>query len=392
VFTNLYPQGGLFGYQSAARNFSYMFCFGQSWFWQNFTIKLGLKAYACPSIRVSADVTVAHLTIGDKRMKWSRVCVAALLCLALAGQAYVQTSADNYRKAGAAYFKAGQFSNSVTAYKEVIRLRPNDADAYQHLGEAYERLNMPKEAAAAYEKQADILLSGNAAPALVAAPATRPTPAATPPPAATPRAQNPAPQAPPQPPAANGQTSYKVGQRVDYIYNGKWYKAIIVGVRDDRADHLDGKLYSPYRVHPLGYETTMDSWVCCADFSDHRSQLRAAGGPTEPVPGGEANDPVLRGMGAPTAAGPAQPPAKQYHCVFFVGDHLSDVAPFTLTGSNTYTDSEGKRGTFSYDMVTATLTFHGGNYDGQRAEYEMRGGKPQIHILGPSGRRVIDCD
>jgi hypothetical protein len=38
------------------------------------------------------------------------------------------------------------------------------------------------------------------------------------------------------------------------------------------------------------------------------------------------------------------------------------------------------------------LTFHGGVYDGQRAEYETKGGQPQLHILGKSGRRVIDCD
>jgi hypothetical protein len=67
-----------------------------------------------------------------------------------------------------------------------------------------------------------------------------------------------------------------------------------------------------------------------------------------------------------------------------------DAAPFTITGDSTYTDSEGKRGTFSF--ASTTLTFHGGNCDGQRAEYETTGGRPQIHILGWSGRRVIDCD
>jgi hypothetical protein len=67
-----------------------------------------------------------------------------------------------------------------------------------------------------------------------------------------------------------------------------------------------------------------------------------------------------------------------------------DVAPFTITGDSTYTDSEGKRGTFSY--ASETITFHGGNYDGQRAEYKTTSGRPEVHILGPSGRRVIDCD
>jgi guanyl-specific ribonuclease Sa len=192
------------------------------------------------------------------------------------------------------------------------------------------------------------------------------------------------PPAQPQPAAANGR-KYKVGQRVEYHYDGKWFKAIITKVRDnDRYQ---------YRIHPLGYEDTMDTWV-----PEEESWIRSAGsGPTEPVPGGEANDPTLKAMRGTTAAAPAQPasgggavPARPYHCVFFVGDHLEDAAPFTITGNGTYTDSEGKRGTYS--LNSSTLTFHGGNYDGQRAEYETKGGQPQLHILGPSGRRVIDCD
>jgi hypothetical protein len=136
----------------------------------------------------------------------------------------------------------------------------------------------------------------------------------------------------------------------------------------------------------------MDTWV-----PEEESWIRPAGsGPTEPVPGGEANDPVLKAIGGATAATPAaaaattQPPAKAYHCVYFVGDHLVDAAPFTITGNGTYTDSEGKRGTYSFS--SSTLTFRRGNYDGQRAEYETRGGLPQLHILGATGRRVIDCD
>jgi hypothetical protein len=92
------------------------------------------------------------------------------------------------------------------------------------------------------------------------------------------------------------------------------------------------------------------------------------------------------------AATSTQPPAKQYHCVYFVGNQLVDAAPLTITGNSTYTDSEGKRGTYSSNSPSSPLTFHGGNYDGQRAEYDTSGGLPQLHILGPSGRRVIDCD
>ena len=143
-------------------------------------------------------------------MKLSTFCIVASLCLALAGQAFAQTTADSYRKAGAAYFKAGEFRESVKAYQQAIRLKPNDTDAYQQLGEAFSRLGMNKEAAEAFEKPADLLTSGNGAPS--AAPAH----------AVTQFAQNTAPQARPQPSAANGQLTHKAGERVDYVYNGVW--------------------------------------------------------------------------------------------------------------------------------------------------------------------------
>lgn len=83
-------------------------------------------------------------------------------------------------------------------------------------------------------------------------------------------------------------------------------------------------------------------------------------------------------------------PAKHYHCVMFIVDHLVDAAPFTITGNGTYTDSEGKRGTYGFDSASSTLTFHGGNLDGQRAQYDTK--TKHLHILGSSGRRVIECD
>jgi hypothetical protein len=318
-------------------------------------------------------------------MKLSTANIVGLLCLALAGQAFAQATidADSYRKAGAAYFKAGQFRESVQAYQQVIRLKPNDAAAYDQLGEAFTRLGMNKEAAAAYEKEADLLLTGNGAPAAAPAPGAIQT------------SRNRTPQAQAQP-AASGQ--HKVGERVDYVDNGVWFKAIIILVRDDSAEHLDGKIFSPYRVHPLGYNLLTDRWVCCLDFSDFRSQLRPAGSkPTEPVPGGEANDEVLKAMrGDPTAAvtpspafgyvarttpvaSSATPAAKQYDCA--VG------TPITITGNGTYNG-----GTYTFNPSTSTLTFHGGVYDGQRAQYETSYGLAQLHILGPSGRPVIDCD
>lgn len=83
-------------------------------------------------------------------------------------------------------------------------------------------------------------------------------------------------------------------------------------------------------------------------------------------------------------------PAKHYHCVMFIVDQLVDAAPFTITGNGTYTDSDGKSGTYSFDSASSTLTFHGGNLNGQRAQYDPK--TKHLHILGPSGRRVIECD
>jgi hypothetical protein len=354
--------------------------------------------------RLLKPLPAARTTLEIITMKWSTLCIVALLGLVSAAQVGAQTTADAYRKAGAAYFKAGQFSQSVTAYQQVIRLAPNDADAYQQLGEAYTRLNMNKEAAAAFENQADLLIAGSAATAPHPAPVTPQT------------VQNTAPPATAQPATGIAQLTYKVGQRVEYGDGGKWYQAVIVDVRDDSADYFNGKMYAPYRVHPLGSAkfhssepaSYLDTWVCCADFSDHRSQLRPVGsGPTEPVPGGEANDVVLKAMRAgtfpaagkvsataaapPHAAAPARAasssavPAKQYHCVFFLGDHLEDTSPLTITGNGTYSGG-------TYTMASSILTFHGGDYDGQRAQFETSGGLPQLHILGKTGRPVIDCD
>ena len=183
---------------------------------------------------------------------------------------------------------------------------------------------------------------------------------------------------------------YKAGQQVEYVNNGKWFKAVIVKVASD-ADVANFGPYHVYRVHSLGFNEYEDAWV--SDFSDARAQLRPAGsGPTEPVPAGEASSEAPKPARAATAASSNTPPAKAYHCVMYIVDHLEDTASFTLTANGAYTDSEGKRGTYGFNSSSSTLTFHGGNYDGQRAEFETSGGRARLHILGPSGRRVIDCD
>jgi hypothetical protein len=327
-------------------------------------------------------------------MKWTKLCVAALCCFALAGQACGQTqpvNADTFRRAGAAYFNAGKFAQAVTAYAEVIRLSPNDADAYSHLGDSYRRLNMNKEAAAAYnkaaelnEKEADRLLNGNAAPA--AAPARTTAPAA--------RETQAQVQPKPAPTGKLAQLTYKVGQRVEYIYDGKWYQAVITDVRDDSADHLDGKMYSPYRVHPIGDIGTTDTWVCCAVDSDHRTQLRPAGsGPTEPIRGGaaaEARDPILRAAtgGAAPANVNAGLPLGQYICTTNANAQLIHVGGFTLLAGGVYTDEENGRGTYAVDTTRHQITFKGAAMSGQIGKFDPVSGAFTLQ----SRNNWVDCE
>ena len=115
--------------------------------------------------------------------------------------------------------------------------------------------------------------------------------------------QSTTPQAQPRRYADIGQLKYKVGQLVEYVDYGKWYRAVIIEVRDN---------YAPYRVHPLGYGLSdLGGPVSEGYHWVPESYIRPAGsGPTEPVPGGEANDPVLKAMRGRTAATPTQPPAQ----------------------------------------------------------------------------------
>jgi hypothetical protein len=288
-----------------------------------------------------------------------KLLVAVAFMAAFLGSSVSAEDATTYLSRADAQFKAGQYRQAVQSYQHVVQLQPNNAQAYHRLGDAYEHLGMTSQAADAWEKEASALTHGTSpvTTAHVEAGRSRSIVSTT----------------------TGKQTKYRAGQRVEYVDYGKWYKAIIVKVRDDA--------YAPYRVHPLGYITTMDHWVPA-------SYIRAQGsGSTEPVPGGEANDVVLRSMRSGTATRGASTGAvaqKSYHCVFFVVDHLVDAAPFTINGGGAYTDRDGVRGT--YTMNAATLTFHGGNYNGQKAEYDISSGRPMLYILGPSGRRAIDCD
>jgi len=85
-------------------------------------------------------------------------------------------------------------------------------------------------------------------------------------------------------------------------------------------------------------------------------------------------------------------PVKHYNCVFYTGGMLQSVAPFTITGPGTYTDRDGKKGTYTYDSESSSLTFHGGNYDGARADCVTKDGKMTIYLLQDGHRSGITCN
>ena len=99
---------------------------------------------------------------------------------------------------------------------------------------------------------------------------------------------------------------------------------------------------------------------------------------------GETQDPVLIKLNGIKPAIPTQPEFKPYNCG--VGNS------FTLTGKGSYKDTSGGHGTYTFDPASQLLTFHGGSFEGQRAEYRMYFGVSSLHILGPSGRAVIGCE
>jgi hypothetical protein len=314
-------------------------------------------------------------------MRISTLCVIALCCVAFAGEACAQTqtvNADTFRSAGATYYKAGKYSQAVKAFQQVIRMSPNDADAYSHLGDSYTKLNMHSEAATAYEKSADLLTAGAAA-----------QPAKPPVAPARATAQNPAQNVPAQaPPVAVATNScghrYCVGQRVEYGVGGKWYKAMITEVAS-ATDIADQGPYHVYLVHSLGF-TQSGAWV--GDFTDGRSQLRAPGtGPTEPVPGGEANDEMLKAMRGETSIGGPIAMGK-YVCSTNADKMLARVGGFTLLAGGAYSDESNNRGTFGYDPKSGRINFSGAGMNGQTGTYDS--GRKLFTVQ--SGNNWMDCE
>ncbi len=52
---------------------------------------------------------------------------------------------------GAAYYKLGQFPQAIDAFKQAVRLQPNNAEAHNNLGNAYYKAARYAEAVEAYK-------------------------------------------------------------------------------------------------------------------------------------------------------------------------------------------------------------------------------------------------
>jgi hypothetical protein len=60
-----------------------------------------------------------------------------------------------------------------------------------------------------------------------------------------------------------------------------------------------------------------------------------------------------------------------------------------VTGPNTYTGSDGSRGTFTYDKTKGEVRFSGGSHNGRTASFLDNGGRGQFVFKGENGQ--IDC-
>ncbi len=69
-----------------------------------------------------------------------------------------------YLKQADTQAKAGQYRQAVATYQKAISIDPGNSSAYMGLGSAYDHLNLPSDAATAYEKAADLLTTTTPAP------------------------------------------------------------------------------------------------------------------------------------------------------------------------------------------------------------------------------------
>ncbi len=163
----------------------------------------------------------------------------------------------------------------------------------------------------------------------------------------------------------------KAGDAIDVLWNGTWYSATVLEARANG-----------YKIHYNGWASSWDEVV----GSD---RVRASGGKK---PGAVVSTPAAAGSTAPARAASSTVAAGKYSCFYYIkGTGLVNGGAFTIGNGGRYSDRDGRPGTITFDAAEQILTFHGAAYDGQRARYENQKA-PTIHIMGPSGRNVLDCD
>lgn len=136
--------------------------------------------------------------------------------------------------------------------------------------------------------------------------------------------------------------------------------------------------HSGHTLSRLPYEGYASTW----DETVEASRVRASGSGVR-----------ARAAHAPSASGPdGRVVTGRYECAYYRrGQGLVHSGAFTIAAGGRYLYLHGRWGTYTFDAATATVTFHGGASDGQRAEYSTDG-RPARHILNHRGRRVVDCD
>jgi len=63
-----------------------------------------------------------------------------------------QLQSDDYFQKGLAFSKQGQWNEAVSAYRESLRLHPNNPQTYLNLGFVYYELGYDREAQEAFDK------------------------------------------------------------------------------------------------------------------------------------------------------------------------------------------------------------------------------------------------
>ena len=64
--------------------------------------------------------------------------------------------AQDYKEGGMALFRAGQYEKALVYFKNAVQADPNDAEAYQDLGDTYVKMNDSADARNAYQKSLQI--------------------------------------------------------------------------------------------------------------------------------------------------------------------------------------------------------------------------------------------